>query len=407
MHKIRKKYVSVNVCTPVFSKNRTQKALKFSESPIPKETQKCYIPPIKHTKTTNNNHCCTNCSSQKKNLDTLAQLRTGAKNEALNEEFMPLENRTKYGDNVTLQKRAKRKFLSHALSLSLVRYCDLNPEESDLKKSYWNTYYCAQKLAEDNGRITAEYCKNRWCLVCNSIRQMVLKNKYSETIESWKDKHFVTLTVPNCSAEDLDRTIKEMYKTFTKIKDMFYRRWRRGKGTKFVGLRKLECTYNPHRKDYHPHFHLIVNSEELAAELLEEWLKRNPTCDRKAQDLRVADNNSTKELFKYFTKVITTHDKDKRIYAHALNTIFRVIKGKRTFQPFGFKAKKIEKKDIQEEEEIVTEENTQNRAYPQLFMWNQTLADWLNKNTGELLSGHQLSESLREIADKKILLDSS
>lgn len=346
---------------------------------------------------------CQNSSS----LDTLAQLRTDPQNVVEKEAFVPLTKKTDFENKVTLVKRAKRKFLATGLALRLVDYCDKNPNEGQLKKSYWNSFYCVNKLAEHGGEVMGEYCKNRWCLVCNSIRQMVLKNKYGETLDSWKEKYFVTLTVPNCSGDKLKETIEGMTKTFAKIKNMFYRRWKRGKGTKLVGLRKLECTYNPQRGDYHPHFHFVLTSESLGQELIDEWLARNPGCNRAAQDIRQADENSTKELFKYFTKIISTHDKEKKIYTHALNTIFNAIKGKRTFQPFGFKAVKITEEEIEENEIILTEQNEQETPYPQLFMWKQEVADWVNEKTGEMLSGHQLSESLQEIVNNKILLDSS
>ena len=50
------------------------------------------------------------------------------------EDILHLKNCTKTGDKKTLQNRAKRKYLSTALSLGLVKYCDENPYEDELKK---------------------------------------------------------------------------------------------------------------------------------------------------------------------------------------------------------------------------------------------------------------------------------
>ena len=340
-------------------------------------------------------------------LDTLANACTEFVTACVSEPKISLKNTTQYEDKKTLRKRAKRKYLSRGLSTALINYCEKNSEKAELLKSYRNTFHCAEELVEKDGKVTTEYCKNRWCLVCNAIRQAVLQNQYSPVLENWEEKHFVTLTVPNCKGEDLKETIKEMCATFGRINQMFYRRWKRGKGAKFVGLRKLECTYNPHRDDFHPHFHVIVDSKEMGEDLLNEWLSRNPTCDRKAQDIRQADENSSKELFKYFTKIITSKDKEKRIYVGALNTIFRAIRGMKTFQPFGFKLSDFITEETENEAIEEEEEESNENTFPQFFSWDQEIADWVNKETGELLSGHILSESLQEITKKKMILNSS
>ena len=326
-----------------------------------------------------------NESQKQQPLDTLAQLRTATENGDNKKTFPKLLKHTDVGDYKRLENRSKRKFLAHDLSLALVKYCDEHPEEGMLKSSYWNTYHCARNVAKKNSKIISNYCKTRWCLVCNSIRQTVLGKKYGPILDEWEDKYFVTLTVPNCSEGSLKEKILHMQKIFTQIKEMFYRRWKRGTGPKFKGLRKLECTYNPYRKDYHPHYHLIVSCKEMAEELVKEWLIRIPSCKPQAQDCRKADGNATKELFKYFTKISTSKDPEKRVAVHALNTIFNAIKGKRTFQPFGFKALTITEEEIEEEETLEIEEDGDNVEEIEVFTWQQELTDWVNQDTGELL----------------------
>ena len=149
-----------------------------------------------------------------------------------------------------------------------------------------------------------------------------------------------------------------MQDTLGQIHAKLKKQYQRNKREKVMGLRKLECTYNPTRNDYHPHYHLIIKGKRNAEDFLNEWLSRVPKTSYKAQDLRPADNKSSKELFKYFTKVVTTvkdkkgEVKDRKIYADAMDVIFNDIKGKRTFQNFGFKAPKVISEDLDTEQDI-------------------------------------------------------
>lgn len=318
-------------------------------------------------------------------LDTLAQPRKVGKKGDPIDLFPKLLKGTAGKDFRKLKKRAKRKSITHEMVLKLIQYCDKHKGEDELKKAYWNTYYCAEKLLKKNSKIFSAYCKNRWCLVCNSIRQAVLIKKYTPVMDEWSGKYFVTLTVPNCSAKDLDKTMDKMYKTFTLIKDKFRKRFDAKTMEKFVGLRKLECTYNSKRNDYHPHFHLVVSGEGVANELVKSWLKENPKCKEKAQDCRKATEGLANELFKYITKISTSKDSEKQMPSHALNTIFRALKGRRAFQNFGFQIPKTKKEDIEDEEVIRLGDVAKSIDEVEVFNWEQEAGDWVNRETGEIL----------------------
>ena len=362
-------------------------------------------------------------------LDTLAEHGTLFYNPTDNEQDIKLENCTKVEDKRVLVNRAKRKYLSEALSLGLVKITEIKHEnilkkveksgwtDQNLqdfnqnviaRKSYWNMFHCTATLEKVGDKVTARYCKNRTCMVCNSIRTAQNINTYELVLEAWKEEMFmVTLTVPNCKGELLKSTIDEMYSIFTSSKDALRKRHQRGKGVKFEGLRKFECTYNPIRNDYHPHFHILVRGEEAAQQLLEQWLKRTKHLGTKriAQDIRQANKNAAIELFKYFTKVVTSTSKvggERAIYLDALDHIFKAVKGKRTFQTFGF----VIADYMEEEEEIKEEEEEPNQdtdEVPEVFKWNQEQADWISISTGEILAEHNLSVSLEEITKKMML----
>jgi len=211
-------------------------------------------------------------------------------------------------------------------------------------------YNCNRTVFKQGDKVTGQYCKNRLCLVCNSIRTAELIEKYKPVFAAWKgNMYMVTLTVKNCSTDLLQDTVSEMFKTFTKVKDQLRKKYKKGEIDKFMGLRKFECTSN-RPNDYHPHFHILVKGKNPAYALRDLWYntanKSNViSCQLKTtkgvylQDVRPAKDNVDKELFKYFTKIISSSSKDpeKRIYIERLDTIFRVMRGKRVFQPFGFK----------------------------------------------------------------------
>ncbi|MFH1052404.1 MAG: protein rep [bacterium] len=308
-----------------------------------------------------------------------------------------LKKSTDSNDKETLFKRAKAKYFTVALTVGLGQL------DSILKKSYWNTYYCAYELKRDGKKITTKYCKNRWCMVCNRIRTAVSIKKYSDEIKSWgSDSYFVTLTIPNVPADVLGETIGKMLRDFTNIVQVIKKR----RNHKFIAIRKLECTYNPERNDYHPHYHCIVKGKQVAELLKQEWLKRYLDAENYLQDIREADLGSLMEFFKYFTKVICTksdkNNKDflkapieyrRKIYINALDVIFTSMYNRRTYQNYGFKALDIDEKS---EEVIELAENNNEISY---FKWDKEIHDWLNIDSGEVLTGFEPSEALQQLVD--------
>lgn len=296
----------------------------------------------------------------------------------------------------TIQKRARRKYLTYSFIFSLA---NLN---SPLRKSYWNTYHCCKNVwhnKEVSDRYLSKYCKNRWCLVCAAIRTAVLINTYMPIVAEWKDKSFLTLTVKNCSVEMLRSKLKEMNKVFyNAIHDG--RRLKRKK-IDVKAIKKMETTYNTKTKEYHPHFHIITETTEQAEYLLEYWLKHfgKDEVNELGQKVVPANDKGMKELFKYFTKIIT---EGNPIPPENLDEIFCAIKGMHTVRPFGFKVSLPDNPDDIEfdVEKIELAEN----EYLELFGWEQEIHDWVSKRTGECLSGYEPSkqfESLVKQFEKK------
>lgn len=288
----------------------------------------------------------------------------------------------------TLQKKAKKKYLSKGIAYHLYYKAD----DSPLHKAYQNSMYCADILSpnKQQSKLTAKYCKNRWCPLCSSIRIAMLINGYAPQLKELNEPYFVTLTAPTVPAEELPERIELFGKAFRQIVNNY-----KARKNGMKGIRKAECTVRPNDL-YHYHFHVIIDGKANAEFLVKRWLEIVPGALPQSQDLRPANEGSYIELFKYFTKLVA---KDKRTGAREivdykrLDIIFQALRGKRTFQPFG--GLKPVSEDIDEEE---LEANILISA-DSIFKW--ITDDWVNLETGECLTGFKPSDSLKRLIDEE------
>ncbi len=333
-------------------------------------------------------------------LDKLAQHVTrplAASAAAVVEDDLRLTKNAKFSAKENFGKRARVKFLTEAMAVGLA-----NVPSSKLTRSYWNTFYCSSILQKKGDSLTGKYCKNRWCLVCCRIRSAQLIKQYAPVLQSWPEKHLVTLTVPNCSGADLVATIEQMKAGFNRIRHTLQMQHRRRqRAAPLVALRKLECTQNPERDDYHPHFHLVVPDYASAVELRAAWLSQFPSAKWGGQDVRPANGGAAHELFKYFTKLVTTKSKERFIRLGPLNVIFEAIAGQRTFQAFGI-PKTVEELGDEEADALAEELNVD-----AVFEWVQAQADWIDKESGEMLTNYKPSPQFRAFVETKIVYNSN
>lgn len=293
-------------------------------------------------------------------LDTLAQLRNC--------------------NPTNLQKRAKNKALTSSFIVGLINL------DSPLKKTYWNTYHCSSEIAQKDNFLSAKYCKNRACLVCNRIRTANLIIGYKAQLDSLTDPYFLTLTKPTIQGNELEPTIQGMTKTIRKIFDRL-----RKQKVKPNGIRKLECTYRP-KGYFHPHFHLVVETKHHAELIRNEWLKEYPNAKLSANDIRPCTDNYVIELMKYFTKLLPNKkSKDQHINFKALDIIFQSMANKRVYQPFG-KIRKLKENELSSTEYDITIPTKLTK-----HVWKQGLFDWVDIQTAEILSYYQPTDKDREL----------
>lgn len=307
-------------------------------------------------------------------------------------------------DNPSLTNRAKRKAITCTMILSLI---DVAKSKGDMGRvqSYWNSYHCQSKIVSSDGKIFGNYCKNRFCTVCCAIRKAEIINKYYPTLRTWKTPYFVTLTVKSVKAKNLNRWVYGMNRAFSIIKNRCKKRHQRGKGIQLIGVKSLECNFNPQLRTYNPHFHIIVPSKEIAELLKKEWMlqwnkKGEIHCSPKAQHIRKVENleRDLIETIKYGSKIFTETDLRKKgqkatpsmVYIHALDNILCAMKGKRIFDRFGFNLPKKETKEAKRQ--LINNYDE--------YIYSTSLTDWINQTTGECLTGYkqpiQLSYLLNE-----------
>ncbi|MCK5815216.1 MAG: protein rep, partial [Flavobacteriaceae bacterium] len=267
---------------------------------------------------------------------------------------------------------------------------DVAKEKGDMDrvKSYWNTYHCQSKIVSSENKLYGNYCKNRYCTICSAIRKAHIINKYYPALKNWKNAHFVTLTVKSVKAKNLKRWIYGMNLAFKIIKNRCNKRHQRGKGIKLIGIKSLECNFNPMRKTYNPHFHLIVPNKEIADLLKKEWMHQwNKTTtlhsSHKAQHIRPVESieRDLIETIKYGSKIFTEPDLKKKaqrniapmIYIYALDNILSAMKGYRIFERFGFNLPKEQKN----KSPLKFINNFDNWEY------SIKATDWINTSTGE------------------------
>lgn len=322
-------------------------------------------------------------------LDTLAENGT-------NLDFdVEISANTNISDKQNLLKRARRKYLSNGLILALVDAAKSNLD-STLQKSYWNSYHCARTLAlSTENKISGSYCKNRWCMICNSIRTAQSINKYSPVIDTWDAPHFATLTAETVDACYLSDRLDIMQDVLRETKEIHKKRKSRNKiDFDFKGIKKIECTHNFRTNKYHPHLHIICNSFETAEFVQHHWLKkmkkRGVKVDIKGQDIRPCDSTATIELFKYFTKVVTKLPNNKTVIdGTSLDIIFNAMKGRQTSRPFGFRLPKVPGSPKVSKSQILS-----------VFTWNQLMHDWYDED-GLGLTGYVPSSRFTNFASNR------
>ena len=250
-------------------------------------------------------------------VQTLAQKGTAPRNKIL---AIPGIVNGKGADisNVKQMHRwSEEKLINDSIILPLIDVAKSKGAQ-DRVDSYWRTWHCLRTVVTSEGRLYGKYCKTKACAICCGIRKASKINHYKSTVMSWEDAFTLVLSLTSPTAENLKRVIDEMFALLQRIIEKYRRRESRGKGFRLVGIRSLECTYNPKDNTYHPHLHFILKSKKIAIALQDEWMKEGrkiwgkKSISQAGQKCeRVKEGEFEKkmvDIVKYSTKIFTEID---------------------------------------------------------------------------------------------------
>jgi hypothetical protein len=299
-------------------------------------------------------------------------------------------------DKGAMRRRAKKKMISQSLVLATIDIAK-NEGNSDFLKKLWNTYHCQERLYSYDNKIHGTYCKNRICTICNGNRKADIINRYLPIIRTWESPHFLTLSVKSVPADILKPFIKNSFlRIFRQILEKHRKRYQRGNGPQIIGVRSLECNFNPSRRTYNPHLHIIIPTKQIGRILQNEWRQRwewNKRCTHgyqryiyasyKGQKLLPIKNElkSLMEVVKYGSKIFTEFDpqskrkQPRKIYVKALYNILYAFDGIRLFERFGFNLPRCE-----------SNSQTKFVSNPIEWTYNHIIRDWFDPLSGEVLS---------------------
>lgn len=227
----------------------------------------------------------------------------------------------------------------------------------------------------------AWFCKNKLCPICNWRRSMKYSYQATRIIDEAMNRYpkarflFLTLTVENVPASELNRTLSDLTKAF----HCLFRR-RKVKRNLLGFLRATEVTVEEKRNGYyHPHLHVLMMVKPnyfqskkdyiSQAEWTDMWeqsakLSYRPIVHIKAvknKDTEIFDKDGLKkaifETAKYPTKPISFDDENLQVIDDLYSGLYR----KRQIAYGGlFKqiAKELQLDDVENGDLIVVDEET-------------------------------------------------
>ena len=198
----------------------------------------------------------------------------------------------------------------------------------------------------------------------------MLWHKVSNVINDIQnEKLLITLTVKNCTGDNLRGTIDSILESFHRLTSR--RMWKKN----IVGfIRGLEITYNSQEDTFHPHIHILAIASEnyfredyIDIHTLRKWWTESARLDYYVQvDIRkiTTTDKAVAEVVKYAVKMadILQQDADEK-RLRATQTLASCIVGRRLISTGGLIKKLAKQKNICIDDEIELSEKREKSAY--------------------------------------------
>lgn len=106
-------------------------------------------------------------------------------------------------------------------------------------------------------RVVSNHCRLRWCPLCARSRQGYITIQVKEWFQACIEPKLLTLTIRHTDSPLLEQ-IDRIYSSFRALRrSKFWRKNCRG------GVWFFQITYNPKKREWHPHIHCVIDSKYL------------------------------------------------------------------------------------------------------------------------------------------------
>ena len=268
---------------------------------------------------------------------------------------------------------------------------------------WWCSSTLAFAVAKDTGEKKlhdANFCRERLCPMCAWRKSKKIFYQVSDVMEE-VDKEspglvpiFLTLTLRNCSAKELSKTLDTVFTGWYRITNH-----RKIKRIVRGWFRALEITYNKQDDTFHPHIHAILLVEKSyfkSKDYMEtkDWVKMwrtalklnyDPVCDIRKVKQR-GKNKAVAEVAKYTLKDTEYISDDKQLTDKLIAILGAALRSRRLYA-FGGLMKEIAKqlgikdKDVGDGDLIHLDDDEDLRPdidyILQIFRWNIGLSNYV------------------------------
>lgn len=245
---------------------------------------------------------------------------------------------------------------------------------------------------------SADFCRERLCPMCQWRKSMKVFHQVSKVMDRAEQENkdivplFLTLTLKNCSGDDLKTTLDIVFKGWNLL-------WKQRKMERIAKgwFRALEVTYNKESDTFHPHIHAVLVVDKgyfkgkdymETVDWVQTWKKvlkldYDPICDIRKIKNGKGKHKAVAEVAKYTLKDTDFVHDDNELTDKLIEVLSTSLTGRRLFA-FGGLLKQIAKQiGIEElaegdlvhiDEEKVREDVA---TVLEVYRWNFGLANYV------------------------------
>jgi plasmid rolling circle replication initiator protein Rep len=154
---------------------------------------------------------------------------------------------------------------------------------------------------------TVNRCSNnRFCPNCRLLDISKFIHKFKDILADYLGKgysaYMLTLTVPNCKADELEPTLRKLSKCFLSLMRRYKETSKSDHSINIAGgVRVLEITHNSTNDTYHPHYHVLVLVKNgVPAYYLDKIYKGRYSTKRQSYNMK---SRLDLEISKYWTMI--------------------------------------------------------------------------------------------------------